>query len=280
MKAGVVGLGLIGGSFAKAAKAAGHDVFVWNRTPETAALAVESGTADALLDGDTLRTPGGDAPDLIVVCLPPPAVVEWVEAHAGAFAPGTTVVDIAGVKKSVCDRLRKFALSKTWTFIGGHPMAGKEVSGYENSSAGLFKGASFIITPYPSTGRGPIDALEAFLLSLGFSSVVSTTPEHHDEMIAFTSQLPHVIAYSYVSDALAREHKGYSAGSFADVSRVAASDASGWTELFLENKDALLKVLDTFKNNISTIAEALRREDRAALKTFLEAAMHVKRELK
>ena len=167
MVVGIIGRGLIGGSFAKAAAKAGHTVLVWNRTRETAERAVADGVAQAVLEDDI------GACDVIVVALPPNAVVPWIDAHQATFRQGAVVVDATGVKGTICAALEKYAFQDRWTFVGGHPMAGKEVSGWDNASADLFRNASMILTPYPSCGRGPLDALEAFFGGLGFGRVVS-----------------------------------------------------------------------------------------------------------
>ena len=265
MTVGIIGLGLIGGSFAKAAAQAGHAVQVWNRTRATAEMAVAEGTAQAVLGDDM------GACDVVIVALPPTAVVPWIEAHHATFRQGAVVVDATGVKGAICSALEKFAFQNRWTFVGGHPMAGKEVSGYANAAADLFKGASMILTPYPSCGRGPLDMLEAFFKSLGFDRIVTTSPEHHDRMIALTSQLAHVVSSAYVQDPLALEHRGYSAGSFHDMTRVARLDPDIWRDLFLENSPALLDALDGLIGRLGEYRRAIAEGDGAALRGLLAA---------
>ena len=233
MTVGIVGLGLIGGSFAKAATRAGHRVAAWN--------------------------------------LPPDAVVPWIDAHQFAFKSGAVVVDATGVKGTICAALRKYAYDDTpWTFVGGHPMAGKEVSGYANATPDLFADASMILTPYPSCGRGPLDMLEAFFRELGFGRVVFTTPEHHDEMIALTSQLAHVVSSAYIQDPLAKDHAGFSAGSFYDMTRVARLNPDIWTELFLDNRAALSSVLGGLVERLAAFKAALDAEDAPRLRELLD----------
>ncbi|MBR1871422.1 MAG: prephenate dehydrogenase, partial [Kiritimatiellae bacterium] len=201
MTIAITGLGLIGGSFAKAAARLGHRVLVENRTRATARLAVEEGVAAGILgeDGCSLAQC-----EIVIVCLPPELCAPWIENHSHEFAQGTVVCDVAGVKTPVCARLRKFALENRWTFIGAHPMAGREKGGYAQSVADLYCGASMVLTPYPASGRSPLDKLERFCRSIGFAQVVYTTPELHDLMIAYTSQLPHAISYAYSADPLKR----------------------------------------------------------------------------
>ena len=269
MTIGIVGLGLIGGSFAKAATRAGHRVAAWNRTRATSDRAVADGAAAAVLEEDMTSTAG--RPDLYLVSLPPDAVVPWIDAHQFAFKSGAVVVDATGVKGTICTALRKYAYDDTpWTFVGGHPMAGKEVSGYANATPDLFADASMILTPYPSCGRGPLDMLEAFFRELGFGRVVFTTPEHHDEMIALTSQLAHVVSSAYIQDPLAKEHAGFSAGSFYDMTRVARLNPDIWTELFLDNRAALSSVLGGLVERLAAFKAALDAEDAPRLRELLD----------
>ena len=269
MTVGVIGLGLIGGSFAKAATRAGHSVAAWNRTRATAEAAVADGSAAAVLGDDMTSAVG--SPDVYLVSLPPSAVVPWIDAHQSAFKQGAVVVDATGVKGTICAALRKYAYDDTpWTFVGGHPMAGKEVSGYANATADLFRGASMILTPYPSCGRGPLDMLDAFFRALGFGNVVFTTPERHDEMIALTSQLAHVVSSAYIQEPLAKEHAGFSAGSFYDMTRVARLDPGVWTDLFLANSDALSSVLGGLIERLRCFKEAIDAGDAERLRDLLE----------
>ena len=257
----IVGLGLIGGSFAKAAARAGYAVSAVTRTPPADAPFPVCTVADG--------RPFVSAADLILVALPPAAVVPWIEAHADAFKDGAIVVDATGVKETICDALRKYALQDRWTFVGGHPMAGKEVGGFAHASADLFRNASMILTPYPSCGRKPLDLLDGFFRELGFGRVVITTPAHHDRMIALTSQLAHVVSSAYVRDPLAPEHAGYSAGSFHDMTRVARLDPETWTDLFLANRSALLDVLNGLIDRLSEFKTALDAADADALRDLL-----------
>lgn len=269
MTVGIVGLGLIGGSFAQAATRAGHRVAAWNRTRATSERAVADGAAAAVLEENMTSAAG--RPDLYLVSLPPDAVVPWIDAHQFAFKSGAVVVDATGVKGTICAALRKYAYDDTpWTFVGGHPMAGKEVSGYANATPDLFADASMILTPYPSCGRGPLDMLEAFFRELGFGRVVFTTPEHHDEMIALTSQLAHVVSSAYIQDPRAKDHAGFSAGSFYDMTRVARLNPDIWTELFLDNRAALSSVLGGLVERLAAFKAALDAEDAPRLRELLD----------
>ena len=253
----VVGMGLIGGSFLKAAMRAGY-----------AAKGLHHGEAEGLADAD-----------VVLVCLPPESVVPWVAEHASLFRPGAAVVDIAGTKADIV-RAMGTVPRTGWTFVGGHPMAGKEVSGYANSTADLFIGKSMVLTPKGgewSDANGDRATLERLFYSLGFSRVVVTSPERHDELIAFTSQLGHVIASSYVQDPLVAESVGFSAGSYANMSRIATVDPETWAALYLSDRVALLRVLDGFIGRISAFRAALDRGDAEALKRFIAAGAAAKR---
>ena len=248
----VVGLGLIGGSFLKAAQRAGYET-----------VALHHGESGGL-----------ERADVALVCLPPEAIVPWVREHAGQFRRGATVVDICGVKTEICRALA--ALPKDgWRFVGGHPMAGKEVSGFANATADLFDGRSMILCP--EADGSDVAALARLFRSLGFARVVVTTPERHDEMIAFTSQLGHVIASAYVQDPRMEASVGFSAGSFANMSRIASVDAETWASLYLSDREALLAALDGFTARLGAFRRALEAKDAAALKAFLAAGAAAKR---
>lgn len=250
MNVAVIGRGLIGGSVEKAARRAGHDVRIFaGRGP----------------------SPDVSGADVVVVATPLSAVVPAVEALAagGTLKDGAAVVDIAGVKSSVCAALSKYAVGR-WRFVGGHPMAGKERTGYANSCESLFDGASMILVPYPQTPEETMRSLSEFFLSLGFGRIVRTTPERHDEMISFTSQLCHLMSSAYVRDRLAPLHSGYSAGSFRDMVRVGAPDPAIWTELFLANAKPLAGVLGRYISRLEDFKSAIEAGDARSLAAMLE----------
>jgi len=247
MNIGIRGLGLIGGSFEKAFLRAGHNVLnLKNAPPE----AIESCS-------------------LIIVCLPPLMVAPWIATHAKDFAADALVTDAAGVKGLVCKELAAIAKNAPWTYVGGHPMAGKERSGYANATADLFNGASMVLTPYAFTPPEAVKRLEGLFAEIGFSRFAVTSPERHDEMIAYTSQLAHVVSSAYVQDPLSREHIGYSAGSYQDMTRVATVDPDIWTDLFLSNSQELDSVLSRLIARLDEFREAIRSRDASALRTLL-----------
>lgn len=248
MTIGIRGMGLIGGSFEKAFRAAGHEV-------------VDLKNADPSVLG---------ACDIVVIALPPSMVARWVGQNAAFFKEGAIVTDASGVKSAICEALKELSASSSWTFVGGHPMAGKEKSGYENSEAGLFRGASMILTPYPGTDTVVIETLKGLFAEAGFAKTVITDPARHDEMIAYTSQLAHVVSSAYVRDALSASHDGFSAGSFQDMTRVATVDPDMWTDLFLSNSEALDQVLSRLIGRLFEYRDAINSSDAVRLKRLLE----------
>lgn len=265
MRVAIVGLGLIGGSFEKASLKAGHEVVSCHHGDKT----------------------GFEDSKLILVCLPPESIVPWVREHQASFRAGTVVVDICGVKRNICKEISAIfggagALARTpnsgWYFVGGHPMAGREVSGYANSKADLFVGASMIITPDDSVPLSVIEMLKGYFESVGFHRTVITTPENHDEMIAFTSQLCHVIATAYARDPKVVEAIGYSAGSYANMTRVATQNADTWASLYLEDRDALLKTLDGFIGRLGEFREALAAADLPRMRKIIDEGTAAKNE--
>ena len=240
-------MGLIGGSFEKAFRKAGHEVLNLKD-----ASSAEIGRCN-----------------LVIVCLPPLLVAPWIVEHADDFADGALITDAAGVKGAVCPQIEEIARTATWTYVGGHPMAGKERSGYANSDADLYRGASMIFTPFAFTPSAAVEKLKTIFAEIGFARFVVTDPAHHDEMIAYTSQLAHVVSSAYVRDPLAAKHLGFSAGSFQDMTRVATVDPDIWTDLFLSNRDSLDAVLTRLIDRLGQYRDAIRGEDAVMLKRLL-----------
>ena len=247
MVVGIRGMGLIGGSFEKAFRKQGHEVVNLKD-----ASSAEIGRCN-----------------LVIVCLPPLMVAPWIVEHAGDFAADALITDAAGVKGVVCPKVESVAKTAKWTYVGGHPMAGKERSGYANSDADLYQGASMIFTPFAFTPSAAVEKLKAIFAEIGFARFVVTDPKHHDEMIAYTSQLAHVVSSAYVRDPLAAKHLGFSAGSFQDMTRVATVDPDIWTDLFLSNKDSLDAVLSRLIERLTQYRDAIRGENAVALRALL-----------
>lgn len=274
MNIAVIGLGIIGGSFCKAIKKyTDHYVIGINRTPKTAQKALEEGAIDEIGTVQSLQKA-----DLVILCMYPQADVEFVEQNGHFIRKGAIVTDAAGTKRAICPQLVELSKKFGFVFIGSHPMAGKEKNGFDVSDADLYRGASYIVVPCGAEQKY-VDILSDFALSLGFGQVKLSTPEEHDRMIAFTSQLPHVLACAYVLSPSCPNHKGFSAGSYRDVSRVANINSSLWSELFLENRQPLVEELDILIENITKISDAIKSENKEELTALLEQGHKVKTDL-
>jgi len=267
----IAGLGLIGGSLALALKAVGgYRVAGLNRNETVLEQARQAGAVDAV--GEAALPCAG----VLVLALPPAAAIAFLRRHADRLRPGTIVTDVCGVKRPVMDACLPLCRERGLVFIGGHPMAGKERGGFGNADAGLYRGASWILTPAADTPAEALGTLRRLTLAAGAGTVTITSPERHDEIIAFTSQLPHVLAGAYVRSPRCEERQGFSAGSFRDVSRVAAVDEALWTELFLQNADNLTREIDTMTAHLAELREALAAGDAARVQALLRAAREQK----
>ncbi len=261
---GVAGMGLIGGSMAKAIHAREEHCHIYcaDCCVETLLMAESDGVADDILDAHT-----AEACDLVILALYPEAAIDWLRLHAAAMRPGTVIVDCCGVKRAVDGPLKAIAAKHGLIYVGGHPMAGTERSGYAASRGDLFRGASMILMDgAPEEVR---QGLEEFFRSLGFASVKWSTPEEHDHIIAYTSQLAHVLSSAYVKSESALIHQGFSAGSFQDMTRVACLNEDMWTELFLENADYLADEVDALAGRLVEYANAIRDGHRTELRELL-----------
>ena len=270
----ICGLGLIGASLAKTLKKnTDHTVLGWNRTSSVTEKALRDGVIDRTGDIDSLMAEA----DITFINFYPEAIVPFILEHKNSFKKDSIVSDSCGIKTKICRALEKEKLD--FYFIGAHPMAGREVGGYDNSLDTLYDKASFIVTPVDGTPRNKIDALVGLAQGMGFARTVVTTPEHHDEMIAFTSQIAHVLACSYVLSPLAQSHAGYSAGSYRDVSRVARINADMWADLFIDNKEALVREIDDLVSNLMQFKYNIVNEDSPALKDLMNRANKIKEEI-
>ena len=271
MKIAIVGMGIIGGSFAKALKKyTDHHIIGINRTKSVLETALEEKAIDEIGSEQSL----GDA-DIVILALYPKTAVGFVEKNGGYIKKGAIVTDSSGIKREICPRMVELSKKFGFEFVGSHPMAGKETNGYESSEAELFENASYIITPCEADGDA-VRKLSALALKIRFGTIKISTPEEHDRMIAFTSQLPHVLACAYVLSPCCPNHKGFSAGSYKDVSRVANINSVLWSELFLENREPLIKELDTLIDNIHAITDAVKANDKKKIEELLEAAHKTK----
>ncbi len=275
MTVGIVGLGLIGGSLARSIKVhTDFEVLGMDINSQTMLQANLLGAIDGTLTEDNLARC-----DVVLVALYPAAIVTWITEHQDAFRPGAWVIDCGGVKEAVCTPLNALAQGKPWHYCGGHPMAGREFSGFRYAKDDLFDRASMILTPPRDAGPEVRTWLKDFFLTIGFRRVQFTTPREHDEMIAYTSQLAHVVSSAYVKCPLAQKHRGFSAGSFADMTRVAKLNEDMWTELFFDNRDALLPEINGLIDRLAAYRDALAAEDHQAMKQLLREGREIKEAL-
>lgn len=265
MNVGIVGLGLIGGSMAKSIKArTGHTVYGVDLGAETMTMAHMCGAIDAPLTDDNLG-----ACDLILIAIRPQAAIDWVKSHAAAISKSAIVVDLCGVKRSVVAAIAPVAEQYGFAYIGGHPMAGRERGGFTAATDDLYVGASMILTPDKRTDMQLLETLKAFFLDVGFAGLTFSTPEEHDRIIAFTSQLAHIASSAYVKSPEAQRRRGFSAGSFQDMTRVARLDEDMWTELFLADADYLTSELEVLVGHLNEYLDALKNRDAEQLRALL-----------
>lgn len=266
MLIGVVGLGLIGGSLAKAIK--------YNTENTVLGYDID---LNVLLKAKLLGAVDGELTekkipecDMIITGLYPQSTKDFINANAAKFKKGAIVVDTCGVKGYVCEDMWKTAKENGFVFIGAHPMAGLHYSGFEHSQVTLFNNASMVLVPSKDVNINDLEKVKKLFLSIGFTDIQLTTPEKHDKLIAFTSQLAHVVSNAYVKSPTAKEHKGFSAGSYKDLTRVAKLNETMWTELFLENDEYLIKEIDGIIENLQQYSAALKARDEKTLRQLLK----------
>lgn len=275
MKIGIVGLGLIGGSLAKALKFhTDHTVLGWNRTAEVVLKAKLLGA----IDGELTDTQIADC-DMLICALYPQLTVDFVLKYAPTLKKGAIVLDACGVKRVICKPLTAAAKMHGFVFYGGHPMAGLHKSGFSYTNVDMFKNASMILVPPDDADIAQLAMLKDLFLSIGFTNIQMTTAEEHDRIIAYTSQLAHIVSNAYVKSPEAQVHSGFSAGSYKDLTRVAELNADMWTELFLENGDNLLFEVEGIITNLQAYADALRNRDAETLHALLKAGSDRKQQI-
>ena len=265
MIVGIVGLGLIGGSMAKSIKnRTAHTVYGADLNAETMTMARMCGAMDAPLTAKNLPQC-----DLVLVAIRPGAAVEWVRQNAEHISKSAILVDLCGVKRTVVKAITPIAAEHGFAYIGGHPMAGRERGGFTAATDDLYVGASMILTPDERTDMQLLETLKAFFLDLGFAGLTFSTPEEHDRIIAFTSQLAHITSSAYVKSPEAQKRRGFSAGSFQDMTRVARLDEDMWTELFLDDADYLTGELEVLVGHLTEYLDALKARDADTLRALL-----------
>lgn len=273
MTIAVVGMGLIGGSLCRAFKQyTAHRVLGSTRNQQTVAFALSVNAIDAPLEDLS-------EPDVVFVALPPEATIEYLRTHVGDFKPGAIVADICGVKQPVIEAADQLYHDHGVRYVGTHPMAGKEVSGFANSDVDLYKNASFIITPTALTDPDAVELLTRLASAIGFSRIETTDPMRHDTIISYTSQLAHVVSSAYIKSPTAAISLGFTAGSFQDMTRVAKLDPDMWTTLFALNQGPLLQELDTLLGNLTTFRSALAGGDWDRVRALLDQGRRLREDV-
>ncbi len=274
---GVVGLGLMGGSFARAFRAHGVEVYAWNRTRSTLELAMIE-TVKGELNDETVPNC-----ELIILAGYPQATIEWLGEMADLISPGAIVIDTVGVKRKICQECEAIAAGHDWTFVGCHPMAGTQYSGFAHSKATMFKGAPMVVVPPSHMDDFErveiLERLKNLLAPCQFGSFTLATASVHDRMIAYTSQLCHVVSNAFIKSPTSRDHHGFSAGSYRDLTRVAHLNAPMWTELMLDNADYLSDELGLIIKNLQAYKDAIDANDAAELERLLAEGDKIKREI-
>ena len=274
MTVGIVGLGLIGGSFAKAYHASGERVLAQDIDRDVLSFAVISGAVDEELTDGTMAEC-----DLILLAVCPAAAVEWLKNHAAKIDKHTVVIDCCGVKREVCETAFALAREHGFTFLGGHPMAGSHRAGYKNARANLFHAAPMVLVPPEGDDIALLARAKELLAPAEFGKFSVTSAAEHDRMIAFTSQLAHIVSNAYIKSPTARSHRGFSAGSYKDLTRVAWLDPSMWAELFLDNRDNVLFELESLAKSLAQYRAAVENNDLAALTALLDEGRRRKEEV-
>lgn len=274
MNVGILGLGLIGGSLARAYAKAGHRVYATDKDTMILSFAQLADAVHEELNSDTISKC-----DLILLAIYPAGSASWLEDHAHLIRTDALVLDCCGVKREICDRCFPVAEQYGFTFVGGHPMAGSHFSGFKYSRSNLFQGAPMVLVPPRFDDMDLLDRIKTALEPCRFGKFSVTTAEDHDRMIAFTSQMPHIISNAYIKSPTARNHKGFSAGSYKDLTRVAWLNARMWSELFLENRDHVLNELDFLIHSLQDYRNAIAACDSESLTQLLEEGKRRKEEV-
>lgn len=260
MNVGILGLGLIGGSLARAYAMEGHTVYAAEIDEAILSFAMLAGAVHEKLNIETIPQC-----DLILLSIYPEGSASWLEQNGALIAQDTLVMDCCGVKEQVCRRCFSVAEAFHFTFVGGHPMAGSQFSGFKYSRADLFEGQPMVLVPPVFDDILLLDRIKKALEPCHFGFFSVTTAQEHDKMIAFTSQMPHILSNAFIKSPTALGHKGFSAGSYKDLTRVAWLNPQMWAELFLENRDNVLFELDQYMDSLKAYRNAIAQNDESAL---------------
>ena len=265
MNVGILGLGLIGGSLARAYSLAGHTVYAIQRNESMLSFAMLAGAVHGKLNEDTIPQC-----DLILLAIYPEGSASWLEKNAHLISSNALVLDCCGTKEEICRRCFPLAEQYGFTFVGSHPMAGSQFSGFKYSRADLFEGAPMVLVPPVFDDMQLLDRVKTALKPCNFGFFSVTTAQDHDRMIAFTSQMPHILSNAFIKSPTALNHKGFSAGSYRDLTRVAWLNPQMWAELFLENRENILFELDYYIDSLKAYRDAIADNDEEKLVALLE----------
>ena len=274
MNVGILGLGLIGGSMARAFAKAGHTVLAAELNDSIFEFAKLAGAVDGKLDAETIGSC-----DLILLAILPDGCTRWLEENAALIHKNALVMDLCGIKEKICDRCFPIAEKYDFTFVGGHPMAGSHNSGFKASRSNLFQGAPMVLVPSRFDEMQLLQRVKDALEPCNFGSFSVCTAQEHDRLIAFTSQMPHVLSNAFIKSPTACSHKGFSAGSYKDLTRVAWLNPQMWAQLCMENRENMLFELDSYIASLQAYRSALEKEDMDTLTTLLDEGKRRKEEV-
>ena len=274
MNVGILGLGLIGGSLARAYALEGHTVYAIQRNEAMLSFAMLAGAVHGKLNEETIPKC-----DLILLAIYPDGSAGWLEQNAHLISKDALVLDCCGVKQEICARCFPVAEQYGFTFVGGHPMAGSQFSGFKYSRADLFSGAPMVLVPPVFDDIALLQRVKDALKPCHFGFFSVTTAEEDERMIAFTSQMPHILSNAFIKSPTALKHKGFSAGSYKDLTRVAWLNPQMWAELFLENRDNVLFELDYYIESLRQYQQAIRDKDVDKLVELLDEGKKRKEEV-
>ena len=274
MKVGILGLGLIGGSLARAYAKSGHTVYVAEKDESMFGFAQLSGVVNGKLDENTIPSC-----ELILLAIYAGGSAKWLEENAHCISSTTMVIDCCGIKEEICNCGFRLAKDYGFTFVGGHPMAGSHFSGFKYSRSNLFQGAPMVLVPPRYDDPMLLEQVQGLLKPCNFGSFSVTTAQEHDKMIAFTSQMPHIVSNAYIKSPTAQSHKGFSAGSYKDLTRVAWLNPQMWAELFLSNKENILEELSFYINSLNEYKMAIESNDEETLIRILDEGRKRKEEV-
>lgn len=268
----VVGLGLIGGSFCKAfSSRTENSIFGYDINEKPIEMAIRDRSIIKAFSKEEF-----DKADLVLICLPPKIAMDFFEENAHRFKKGAIIADVCGVKNIVSKTMEDCAMKHSLRYVGTHPMAGREFGGYKYALENLYDNRSFIVTPTENTDKEAIETVKSLARAAGFKKIVEATPAAHDRTIAYTSQLAHVVSSAYVKSPSIRKESGFTAGSFQDMTRIATLNENMWTDLFMQNREALLYELDTLIENLGKYRTAISDSDTETLTELLREGRMIK----